>query len=779
MNRLAIFASYSNDNKIHDYVIYYLKGLKEVCDAIVFVADCNIEDSEKTKLKGLVNHAICQRHGCYDFGSYRRGFEWAETNGMLKDADELILCNDSCYGPVYPFSESFSIMKKRECDFWGMVESHAIRPHLQSYFLVFKRNVFNSITFHEFVSSFEHHDTFWDYVLYYETRFADILTKAGFKYDSFLDYNKYEKLFHGRTDNPIFLGVTTLKDHLPLVKRKLFGHEHRSILVEPIDEMKDIIKKDNPQIFEMIESENNAVVVIPVYKSLMSADETCSLKQCLKVLSRYDIRFVCPEGLDMSEYDNLIGYSLPKERFAKSYFDGIEGYNDLMTEQSFYKRFGKYKYMLIYQLDAWVFSDQLTEWCNKDYDYIGAPWFEKLRTHEEGYELWKCGNGGLSLRKIPKFIQVTEPSIIQAIKLKNPDLWEDTLFSYGFDDTEHEIKCPAAEEASFFSFECSPSYLYEKNNNTLPFGCHAWRKFEFDSFWHKFIDAPSTLNVSIITITYNDLAGFKATRDSIKCQDFDRYEWIVIDGGSTDGTKEYIEEHSEEMSYWQSKKDQGVYYAQNEGTQYAKGDYVIYMNSGDTFHDSKVLSHVFNKLHTADVIYGDWTQHLENGETRVLNAPHKVFFPYFLIGNICHQAMFIKTQVMKKSPYNTNYKLYADWAKWAELSYKGYTFEYVPYNICIFELGGLSSKSEYKNMKERKKIEKEFYSGSLREMSNLFNNLISLQPQTQSIFINNNIQELESLRKKSRKRLKDIRVLIYLCSFLFALTIVLCILLIW
>ena len=89
------------------------------------------------------------------------------------------------------------------------------------------------------------------------------------------------------------------------------------------------------------------------------------------------------------------------------------------------------------------------------------------------------------------------------------------------------------------------------------------------------------MKFSIVTINYNNLAGLKKTRESIISQTCKNYEWIVIDGGSTDGAKEFLQEHSNEMSYWCSEKDKGVYNAQNKGIALAKGDYMICMNSGD------------------------------------------------------------------------------------------------------------------------------------------------------------------------------------------------------
>ncbi|MDO5765842.1 MAG: DUF5672 family protein, partial [Elusimicrobiales bacterium] len=216
-----------------------------------------------------------------------------------------------------------------------------------------------------------------------------------------------------------------------------------------------------------------------------------------------------------------IGKEIKAERFAPNFFDGIDGYNNLMNHQNFYKRFDAFDYMLIYQLDAWVFTDELTEWCEKGYDYVGAPWFELHKTHEEGYGLWCCGNGGLSLRKIQKFITVTNPNAkllsykeiirmyfrsfktwkkglrvlfhensLKWFRKKYSYLWEDGYFCYCLDETKFRLKRPVPEEAALFSFECSPAYLYSLIGNKLPFGCHAWHKYQYEEFWSNFI--PTT-----------------------------------------------------------------------------------------------------------------------------------------------------------------------------------------------------------------------------------------------------------------------------------------------
>lgn len=265
------------------------------------------------------------------------------------------------------------------------------------------------------------------------------------------------------------------------------------------------------------------VVVIPVYKQQLSKCEEISLRQCCKVLSRYALCLVTHKELDCGVYDRIAGeygVTLPRENFDAYYFSGIPGYNALMMSTEFYLRFAAYDYMLIYQLDAYVFRDELDEWCGKEYDYIGAPWFFNCDSHEEGAELWKVGNGGFSLRKIDTHIRILTRKLpvlgLKELIRRSTHFgfvkrvcsivvhllgWHNTMDYYvrtyaDFEDffwcekipsLSIDYKIPSAEEAVPFSFELSPAYLYALNGNQLPFGCHAWHKYEYETFWKNYI----------------------------------------------------------------------------------------------------------------------------------------------------------------------------------------------------------------------------------------------------------------------------------------------------
>ncbi len=241
--RLAIFASYSKTGIIEDYVLYYLKGLREIVDKIIFIADNNSSLEEINKIKDLVEYSKFERHGEYDFGSYKRGFTYARDNNFLDDIDELILCNDSCFAPIFPFSQMFSVMQDRKCDFWGITESAEIKKHLQSYFMVFKKQVFQNQYFFKFLVRVKKRFNFMTVVKSYEVPFTKYLVKNGnFLYSSYIPLLPYKK-------NPTFYINTLLKLKCPFIKRKVFFDKRYA--KENINEFLEALGKVNPEISNM------------------------------------------------------------------------------------------------------------------------------------------------------------------------------------------------------------------------------------------------------------------------------------------------------------------------------------------------------------------------------------------------------------------------------------------------------------------------------------------------------------------------------------------------
>lgn len=213
------------------------------------------------------------------------------------------------------------------------------------------------------------------------------------------------------------------------------------------------------------------------------------------------------------------------------------------------------------------------------------------------------------------------------------------------------------------------------------------------------------MKLSIITINYNNLAGLRRTIDSVLAQTWHDFEWIVIDGGSTDGSRELIEQYQEHFAYWCSEKDRGVYHAQNKGIGYANGLYLLFLNSGDCLYSESTLSDVFTRIGESnkDVYYGNWNR-MENDGSITFCQAHKVLTLDKLIRqNICHQAMFIKRDCLKGG-YDENYRILADWCKWVELALNGSEFVYLDLIVCDFDCSGLSEKNAKQAEQEHSRI---------------------------------------------------------------------------
>lgn len=217
MKRLAIFAFYNGKGLINDYVVTYLKYLKEVSDSIIFVADNEPNVKELSKIYPLVSHIESYHHGEYDFGSYKIGFKYAKEHCLLDDVDEIILCNDSCFC-VDSLKQAFDKMSTKPCDFWSMTASNEYEPHLQSFFLVVKKKLFNSEVFSNYLDNVKHLDSFLEIVNTYEIPLKMTFEKEGFKSASYIKAPK--------KNNPTFFPIKCIKVKMPLIKRKIFTESY-------------------------------------------------------------------------------------------------------------------------------------------------------------------------------------------------------------------------------------------------------------------------------------------------------------------------------------------------------------------------------------------------------------------------------------------------------------------------------------------------------------------------------------------------------------------------
>jgi glycosyltransferase involved in cell wall biosynthesis len=207
--------------------------------------------------------------------------------------------------------------------------------------------------------------------------------------------------------------------------------------------------------------------------------------------------------------------------------------------------------------------------------------------------------------------------------------------------------------------------------------------------------------VSIVTVVYNDKIGLEKTILSVKNQQYNQYELIIVDGGSTDGTVDVIKKYEKNISVWVSEKDGGIYDAMNKGIDISKGEWICFLNAGDIFFDDNVLM-LFSQYSFMqyNYIYG---RHVG------VNGDKKVFYkvPRLVMENIKlpnHQAMFIKAFVMRRYKYDIKFKLIADMDLKIKLNELGKGLFIDSYFVC-FDMTGLSCNYSDKKIEKLKIIE--------------------------------------------------------------------------
>jgi hypothetical protein len=245
-------------------------------------------------------------------------------------------------------------------------------------------------------------------------------------------------------------------------------------------------------------------IVIPFYKSTLTTYELIALQQCTQVLSGHSIIAVKPEGLTLPADVGGINFS-GIISFDNSYFKDLAGYNRLMLSAEFYGKFLDYEYILIYQMDTFVFRDELLDWCNRGYDYIGAPWIRKtyhksliglawfnaVEAYRRKFNIASrhifdkmVGNGGFSLRRVEKFqeICISMRPAIDFYLSQNSNIYnEDIFWSVEVNRQRPTLNIPNWQTALTFAFEVPPQKAKYYNPKNLPFGCHDWDKYA--DFW--------------------------------------------------------------------------------------------------------------------------------------------------------------------------------------------------------------------------------------------------------------------------------------------------------
>lgn len=212
--------------------------------------------------------------------------------------------------------------------------------------------------------------------------------------------------------------------------------------------------------------------------------------------------------------------------------------------------------------------------------------------------------------------------------------------------------------------------------------------------------------VTIVTVTYNCVDLLEGTIKSILSQTFNDYEYIIIDGGSTDGTIDVINKYKTKLSFWCSEKDNGIFDAMNKGINHANGEWINFMNAGDFFYDENVLDLVFsdNNTESFSFIYGDNV--VINGEQTI----YKKANPFYKSKKIHrrmgfnHQSVFVKTNLAKKNQFDLNFKIAADYNMINKIYKSGGRPLYISSPLSITNLNGISAKNRNRQLYEEEII---------------------------------------------------------------------------
>ena len=229
MRRLALFSFYSRSGIAGSYACYYLEQLSKIAETVCIV-NGSLLPGAREKLERSGCTVFCRENKGFDFGAWKE-FLLSKDSDFFRQYDEIILCNSSCYGPVYPFEKLFAEMESRRCDFWGLYRhpglkdrKHNIPPHIQSYFLVLKKKLFLDRCFHEYFSALPYAAS-WDDAVKEETTFTAFFEGKGFTSASYLG-----SVFSEYIENPtVFMPKELLERKFPLVKRKCFTTDYSYI----------------------------------------------------------------------------------------------------------------------------------------------------------------------------------------------------------------------------------------------------------------------------------------------------------------------------------------------------------------------------------------------------------------------------------------------------------------------------------------------------------------------------------------------------------------------
>jgi glycosyltransferase involved in cell wall biosynthesis len=224
------------------------------------------------------------------------------------------------------------------------------------------------------------------------------------------------------------------------------------------------------------------------------------------------------------------------------------------------------------------------------------------------------------------------------------------------------------------------------------------------------------MKISVITINYNNADGLKKTIESVLAQDSADFEYVVIDGNSSDGSQQVLDNYKAQIGYALSEPDTGIYNAMNKGIRAAKGDYLLFLNSGDTLLENDTLTKVGHRIDaTKDLYYGNQIFLSDrSGKMEEWTFPQKLTFGFFIDNSLPHQATFIRRSLFDTIfMYNETLKIASDWEFFmVAVCIRKVSYEHIGMVVSEYDFTGISSNPNSYNLvqSEKKKVYGQFFS---------------------------------------------------------------------
>ena len=216
--------------------------------------------------------------------------------------------------------------------------------------------------------------------------------------------------------------------------------------------------------------------------------------------------------------------------------------------------------------------------------------------------------------------------------------------------------------------------------------------------------------ISIVTVNYNNLQGLEKTFKSVINQNYGDFEWLVIDGGSTDGSADFIERNASKFSFHLSEKDDGIYHAMNKGIVHASGEFLLFLNSGDELIDESTLTQVSQHLKGADIYSGECRISDKSGESWIKRSPSEldIFDLYYF--TLPHQSTFIRANLFEQfGLYRADFRVAGDHESWVRFMLMGCDFKSIPILVSEMEAGGVGTVISEDSVREKNWIHERYY----------------------------------------------------------------------